>query len=226
MHIGDRIRQKRKELGLTQGDLARQFGITNVSVSEWERGLGKPDQDKLPELARRLRTSVSYLLTGREEGAVRQPRIMTVKEAEDTDDIGIMRLPYYEAKASCGNGVITFESGPKGYLIKESTFFTKYGVGPEDIIAVYAEGNSNADFIVEGDIALFDRRKTEPRSGKLFLIDHPDGLRIKQLRRLVDGTWVLESRNPDKRQYPDELLQPSQAESLRILGEFFYRQGG
>lgn len=68
MHIGERIRALRKDLGLTQGDLARSFGISNVSVSEWERGLGKPDQEKLPVLARKLKTTVNYLLTGREDG--------------------------------------------------------------------------------------------------------------------------------------------------------------
>ncbi|QWE93317.1 helix-turn-helix domain-containing protein [Cupriavidus sp. EM10] len=69
MHIGERIRQKRKELGLTQADLARLFGISFVSVSEWERGLGKPEQDKLPILARKLKTTVNYLLTGRNDSS-------------------------------------------------------------------------------------------------------------------------------------------------------------
>ena len=83
-----------------------------------------------------------------------------------------------------------------------------------------------ADFIVDGDIVIFDRSKIEPKSGKIFLIDHPDGLRIKQLRRQIDGSWLLESRNPDKRQFPDEVIQPSHADLLKIAGEFVYRQGG
>ncbi|KAF7958233.1 hypothetical protein AWV80_01295 [Cupriavidus sp. UYMU48A] len=144
----------------------------------------------------------------------------------DDGDTEVMRIPYYEAKASCGNGTINFHGEPKGSLIKEASFFTKYGVPAQHIAAIFAEGNSNANFIVDGDIALFDTRQREPRSGKLFLIDHPDGLRIKQLRRLVDGSWIMESLNPDKVQYPDETVLPSQAEHLRIMGEFFYRQGG
>lgn len=163
--------------------------------------------------------------TDEREARAQIGQYMQVHVADD-GDTDVMRIPYYEAKASCGNGVINFYSPPKGHLLKEPSFFAKYEVAPQDIIAIFADGNSNADFIVEGDIALFNRKKTEPRSGKLFLIDHPDGLRIKQLRRLVDGSWVMESRNPDKREYPDEIIQPSQAEALRIMGEFFYRQGG
>ncbi|MFZ6780763.1 S24 family peptidase [Undibacterium sp. Ji83W] len=53
-----------------------------------------------------------------------------------------------------------------------------------------------------------------------------DGLRIKQLRREIDGTWVLESRNPDKRTYPDERITPENVGLLKIIGRFVYRQGG
>ncbi|SOE49097.1 hypothetical protein ODI_R1841 [Orrella dioscoreae] len=73
---------------------------------------------------------------------------------------------------------------------------------------------------------IFDTSKTEPRSGKIFLIDHPDGLRIKELRREIDGSWVLGSRNADKRRYPDERVDPEHASRLKIHGEFVYRQGG
>lgn len=135
-------------------------------------------------------------------------------------------IVYWTVKGSCGGGKENFEEMAKGQLIKEASFFKKYGVAPEDALAVYADGNSMADFIVDGDIAIFNRKKTTPKTGKIFLIEHPDGLKIKQLRRNIDGSWVLESRNPDKRQYPDEVLPESQAELLKILGEFFYRQGG
>ena len=121
---------------------------------------------------------------------------------------------------------MNWEEIPKGTLVKEASFFKRYDLKPGNAIAIYADGNSMADFIVDGDIVIFDRSKIEPRSGKIFLIDHPDGLRIKQLRRQIDGSWVLESRNPDKRQFPDEVIAPSHTEYLKIAAEFVYRQGG
>ncbi len=68
MNIAKRIREKRKVLGLTQAQVADYFGISSVSVSEWERGMGRPGQDKLPGLARLLKTTVNYLLTGADDG--------------------------------------------------------------------------------------------------------------------------------------------------------------
>lgn len=65
MDIGKRIREKRKAAGLTQAQVADYFGVRGASVSEWESKSG-PSKDKLVALARLLKTSVSYLLTGKE----------------------------------------------------------------------------------------------------------------------------------------------------------------
>lgn len=143
----------------------------------------------------------------------------------DVDSIGAYEIMYLDARGSCGGGS-TIDAQPKGKLIKEASFFVKYQLKPENAVVVFADGDSMADYICDGDMVIFDRSKTTPRSGKIFLITHPDGLRIKQLRREIDGTWVLESRNQDKRSYPDERLPATMADMLKIEGEFVYRQGG
>lgn len=38
MSFGDRIREKRQALGMTQDDLARAAGCKTMQVSRWERG--------------------------------------------------------------------------------------------------------------------------------------------------------------------------------------------
>ncbi|MGN8062774.1 XRE family transcriptional regulator [Ralstonia sp. 22111] len=155
----------------------------------------------------------------------RVPKMRNLVSADDTDE-PTGEIPYWDAKGSCGGGRMNWEDHPSGNLIKEASFFKKYHLKPSNAVAIYADGDSMADFIVDGDIVIFDRSKTEPRSGRIFLIEHPEGLRIKQLRRSIDGSWILESRNADKRQYPDEAIHPSHAELLKIVGEFVYRQGG
>ncbi|WP_369952116.1 XRE family transcriptional regulator [Ralstonia syzygii] len=234
--IGKSIAKAREEKGMNQSELARAVGVSPQAVQKWEAGTSTPRPSKVADLAAALGIDAAGLLAAMAVGAgpvgglvagiaARLGTTMRVHVADD-NDMEVLRIPYYAARGSCGSGVIIWEAPPKGYLIKEPSFFRKYSITPEHIAGVYADGNSNANFIVDGDIALFDTRKKEPRSGKLFLIEHPDGLRIKQLRRLVDGSWILECLNPDKIQFPDETIHPSQAEHLRIVGEFFYRQGG
>ncbi|CAA9323818.1 MAG: hypothetical protein AVDCRST_MAG68-2119 [uncultured Gemmatimonadetes bacterium] len=60
--IGARIRERREELHLTQSQLARQMpGSIDVNqVSRWERGVHKPHDDTLAELARILEVDISY----------------------------------------------------------------------------------------------------------------------------------------------------------------------
>lgn len=60
--IGKYIAGKRKELGLTQRQIAEQLGMSDKSVSKWERGLSVPDSSMLVSLAEELDISVSTLL--------------------------------------------------------------------------------------------------------------------------------------------------------------------
>ncbi len=39
MNLGDLIRQKRKEKGLTQGELAEKIGVSTNSISKYERNI-------------------------------------------------------------------------------------------------------------------------------------------------------------------------------------------
>lgn len=62
--IGDRIKNKRKELGWTQLDLAKKLNVTDRAVSKWEQGEGNPDFSLLSKLANQLGMSLDYLIAG------------------------------------------------------------------------------------------------------------------------------------------------------------------
>ena len=55
MKINQIIREKRKELSLTQEQIAEFLGVSTPAVSKWERGSTYPDITLLPALARLLR---------------------------------------------------------------------------------------------------------------------------------------------------------------------------
>ena len=60
------IARKRRELNLTQAQLAERFGISSKSVSKWERGKCMPDYGIVNELCDALGITVSELLDGEE----------------------------------------------------------------------------------------------------------------------------------------------------------------
>ncbi|MBQ9131643.1 MAG: helix-turn-helix transcriptional regulator [Clostridia bacterium] len=65
--IGQRIKQFRKQNGLTQERLAEYLGVTDKAVSKWECGLTAPDLALIMPLARILHVSADELLGGKKE---------------------------------------------------------------------------------------------------------------------------------------------------------------
>lgn len=61
---GKIIQTKRKELGLTQIQLAEKLNVSNRAVSKWENGDGYPDVSLLEDISKVLDVSIDELLTG------------------------------------------------------------------------------------------------------------------------------------------------------------------
>ncbi len=62
MKTGEVISKRRKELGLTQNQLAKSLNISFQAISKWENGTTFPDIAMLPKLAAALNTTVDALL--------------------------------------------------------------------------------------------------------------------------------------------------------------------
>jgi transcriptional regulator with XRE-family HTH domain len=56
------IREKRKEIGLTQEQVADYLGVSTPAVNKWEKGITYPDIALLPPLARLLKVDLNTLL--------------------------------------------------------------------------------------------------------------------------------------------------------------------
>ena len=64
MKIGQFIQSCRKDLKMTQAELAERLNVSPQSVSNWERGESLPDVGLLPDLAQVLRCSTDAILSG------------------------------------------------------------------------------------------------------------------------------------------------------------------
>lgn len=69
--IGEKIRRLRRQLDLTQEEVAAHLGISPQSISKWERADGYPDITMLPSLANYFGVSVDELM-GMDELAKKQ----------------------------------------------------------------------------------------------------------------------------------------------------------
>ena len=71
-HIGERIRERRIMLGLTQHQLAEMIGVTYQQAHKYERGINRVSAGRLFEIARALSTPITYFYEGIGEEGQRQ----------------------------------------------------------------------------------------------------------------------------------------------------------
>lgn len=60
IHVGQRVRMRRNEVGMSQTNLADRLGITFQQVQKYERGTNRISTSKLYEIAIALETPITY----------------------------------------------------------------------------------------------------------------------------------------------------------------------
>lgn len=68
VHVGFRIRLRRKALGISQERLADSLGLTFQQVQKYERAANRVSASKLWEVAQALNTSVAFFYEGLSPG--------------------------------------------------------------------------------------------------------------------------------------------------------------
>ena len=104
--IGNFIGKKRKELNLTQAQLAEKLGVSNKTVSKWENGKCMPDYGIIQPLCAELGISVSELMDGEEQP---QDSIRAYDEGQILDLI--KRTQALESQRTTLSGVILIVLG-------------------------------------------------------------------------------------------------------------------
>ena len=83
--IGERIRQRREELGMTQAELAERLGYrSRSSINKIENGTNDITQSKVKRFAEVLDTSISYLMGWEGKPEVLMMGIESIKEKANT----------------------------------------------------------------------------------------------------------------------------------------------
>ena len=62
MTLADKLKEARKNAGLTQNELAEKLSVSRQAVTKWELGKGIPDIDNLRTISKVLNVSIDFLL--------------------------------------------------------------------------------------------------------------------------------------------------------------------
>ena len=128
MNIGNKIRELRKQRGITQEQLAESIGISFQAVSKWENNIALPDITLVPVLASYFGVSMDELFDFNLKKIEHAVRIITEKAYQ-----------YRESNPAESRRIL--EEGLKKYpendiLLNNLLYVLDYSVKPDETIAI------------------------------------------------------------------------------------------
>lgn len=169
--LGDRIRSRRKELKLTQKELATALkGVSHVAVSQWESNTTKPNSENILDLSTVLQCDISWLLRGTGESNVVPA------------SVGMIKIPLISyVQAGTWTGVEELRDTGEDY----EYILTDLDVS-EDAFALKIKGDSMEPEFIEGDVVIIDPT-VKPHAGEFVAAVNGDyEATFKKYRPLED----------------------------------------
>ena len=192
-----RLKQLRKEMGLSQKSLSEYLGVTQQAVGKWETGRSSPDPATLARLAELLETSADYLL-----GISEQPA-----------EPAAPSLPYGESPIP----VIGTVRAGYGSLAFEEDYGVEYACvkDPESYFYLVVKGDSMEPRIQDGDLALVHRQPTlENGDLGVMVFGEGEGTLKKYIQR--GNAVILQPFNPA---YEEKVIRGEELNQLFIAGK-------
>lgn len=180
--IGERIRLRREQLGLSQEELAKALGYkSRSSINKIELGLQKLTQSKIASIAEALQTTPDYIM-GWDDA--------TLSRAFNVVSIGKQGMRPIYGSISAGLG--EFVEGSNEILGWEPVD-EKYAT--DEYFYLRVKGDSMSPKIEDGDLLLI-RKQTSVDSGDIgaFLVDGEEGY-VKRVKYDTDYITFI-SLNP------------------------------
>lgn len=95
IHVGQRVRQRRWMLGLTQHQLAERVGLRFQQIQKYETGENRMSASRLWDIARALRVPVTFFYEGLEGGGSRTDTVAAESAVlPDREAIELVRAFY------------------------------------------------------------------------------------------------------------------------------------
>ena len=237
MSFGKRLRERRLELGMSQGDLARRLGVSSAAVSNYESGQNAVREDVLLKMFLVLDIDPNYLyqdsLTGKsftcsveEKSLVMKYRTLTTVGRQAlhsvVDALGayqsdmesmappaeIRQIPLYSCPAAAGYAAPVFG---EDFEYIDVTGEVPHGAD----LAVRIQGDSMEPVITDGSVVYVNRDPLVNGDVGIFCVDGE--MLCKQFVRDALGMVYLFSLNR-KRADADVVLPPSSGRTMVCIG--------
>jgi len=193
-------------------DIATHFDIKQASVHNW-RKRGTVPFEQCVQLALEKGISLDWLIIGRNENG--QAECFAVTQDDEYSEI-----PLYDIEASAGHGSFFDHERISSRLKFRNDWLAREGLCKSTLAGIRVAGDSMDGTLADGDMVLIDRSRTKPDG--VFAIRIGDGLRIKRLQKMTDGSLRVSSDND---MYREEIIHPENMGQVEIVGQCYWRSG-
>jgi phage repressor protein C with HTH and peptisase S24 domain len=226
MGIPERLKEARNQLGLKQGEMAAQSGVSARAYQGYEAGRSVPGGDAIQGFVR-VGINSNWLLTGEGEMLVNDlvPRsrydwdkdihAKSKQETELPSPISDLSAQFASITRSSVEGIFESDQIVDHISFRADWVRTELNADPANLILITAIGDSMEPTIHAGDLLLIDRSSKVIKQDAIYCFAANDNLRVKRIQLKLDGSFVISS---DNAKYEPELLTADDAASLKIIG--------
>lgn len=205
--LGERIEQRRKELGLTLDDIAQEIGVAKSTIQRYEKGtIGKIKLPVIESIARAISVDPSWLCGKTDDKTPKTKNLPPNAIPIDLSDYH--RIPIL-GRISAGLPLYADEH-IEGYTLTDLNSGGEY-------FGLRVQGDSmNALRINEGDIIIV-RRQEEVEQGEVavVLVDEEDATVKRFYSSDTTVTLMPQSTNPEHKPQIYDLRRTT----IRVLGK-------
>jgi phage repressor protein C with HTH and peptisase S24 domain len=221
--LNDRIIYARKSKGFKQKELANKLKISLPTMNHYESGKRAPNSELLSQIAKILECDPGWLLTG--EGQADKKKETYSNEPMSSSTLNdFVLVPRYNIEASAGGGSIIHSEQIVDHLAFKSSWVSKeLGANPKNLLLIHSIGDSMEPTLRSGDLLLVDRNKARMKGDGIYLINFDDGLMVKRLEWMMDGTVVIRGDNTSVSR--EQILNAIEMEKLNLLGRVVWVGG-
>lgn len=202
MTIGERIKQRREELGLSQDELAKLVGYkSRSSINKIELGFRDLTQSKIKKIADALQTTPSYIMGWMDEKENKIPSYDNIYPVE------LKKFPLL-GEIACGEPI---------YADEDRESYVMAGANIRADFCLKAKGDSMIGArIMDGDI-VFIRKQSAVEDGEIAAVVIDDDATLKRVYYDQEaGIIQLVAENPA---YKPMVYTGSRLNEIHILGK-------
>ncbi len=195
MNYDKKIKLLRSSLGLTQKEFALESSIPLSTLKKIESGISNGLSAVEQILSNEKFVYLANWFFNPNDNEAPLSKEGSESELKKSLSLGHINLPFYEVKASAGDGLLV-EAEKQTHLISfEPKWLNKeIGVNPNDVFLMLVEGDSMYPTLKNGGMIMVNKHFNGLSDG-IYVIRHDHNLLVKRLQLLPDGIIKVKSDN-------------------------------